>query len=149
VFLIESISYVFGEFMVLGTWNQQVEIAVSVVLAVILGGIFAYFSNNDKFHELVRKIGVSKETSYPSEWFGEFSKRISYVVLHLDGERRIYGWPIEWPSRSDEGHFSLLHAAWLDGNEETPLSGVEAILIPASSVTMVEFMKKIEEDVDG
>lgn len=134
-----------SEYWSLGSWNNDVELVISVLIAALLGLTFAYFANNDKFHSVIRKIGSSKETSYPSEWYGEFSSRVTYVVLHLDGERRLYGWPKEWPSNSEKGHFSIQQASWLVDGKEIPLTGVETILIPAKDVLMVEFMEKTWE----
>lgn len=146
VFSYKSLALYLSKYWVIGPWNKDAELVVSVLLAAILGFVFAYFANSDKFHSVVRKLGVSRETSYPSEWFGEFSNKITYVVLHLDGERRLYGWPKEWPSSPDKGHFSIQQASWLNGGEEIPLAGVETILIPAKDVQMVEFMKKTWEE---
>lgn len=146
VYLYRVIAQIIAKYWVIGPWNNDVALVISVIVATILGFTFAYFSNNDKFHACIRKLGVSKETSYPSEWYGEFSNKITYVVLHLDGERRLYGWPKEWPSISGKGHFAIQQASWLqEEGEEIPLTGVETIMIPAREVHMVEFMKKTWE----
>jgi len=145
VYFYQIIAIYISKYFALGSWHSDTEFVVSVVLATLLGFIFAYFANNDKFHSLIRKIGASKETSYPSEWYGEFSNKVTYVVLHLDGERRLYGWPKEWPSNSEKGHFSIQQASWLSNGEEIPLTGVDTILIPAKDVQMVEFMEKTWE----
>ncbi|NKC15454.1 MAG: hypothetical protein GKR94_25645 [Gammaproteobacteria bacterium] len=89
------------------SWSDGVSTTINAVLALLLGFVFAYFANTDKFHALVRKARISKETSYPSEWFGEFSQNITYVVLHLIDGRRVYGWPKEWPSNRQTGHFTI------------------------------------------
>ena len=64
-----------------------------------------------------------------------------YVVLHLHGQRRLYGWPEEWPSRPDEGHFRIAEGEWLVGDERIPATGVTAIVVPAKEVDMVEFLR--------
>jgi len=124
-------------------WNNNVNIVCLLTIAVIIGIVFTYFANNDKFHKLLRKLKITKETSYSSEWFSAFSENITYVVLHLNDERRIYGWPMEWPTEPNKGHFVLREASWLlEDNTQVPLEGVESILIDASSVELVEFMEK-------
>ena len=124
--------------------DSNLELICSLFVAVFLGIIFSYFVNNDNFHKIFRKIGVTKETSYPSEWFSAFVKNDStYIVLHLEGERRLYGWLIRWPSDPDNGHFVIEQAAWInEKDEQIPLTGVSSIMIDAREVTMVEFMKK-------
>ena len=49
---------------------------------------------------------------------------------------------MEWPSEPNNGHFSLVQAAWIgDDNIEVPLADVELVLISAADVKWVEFMK--------
>lgn len=139
-----------GTCISLGQWNEHSEILCSSITGVLLGVIFAYFANNDKLHKICRDIGLTKESSYPSEWFGEFNKNITYVVLHLEGERRLYGWPREWPSEPDKGHFVLELASWLgENNEDIPLQGVSSIMVRAKDVVKVEFMEKTWEKKNG
>ena len=86
---------------------------------------------------------ISSKTSYPSEWFSAFIRTKAYVYLHLSGERRIRGWPEEWPDDPARGHFVLMNASWvLDDNTRINLSLTERILIPAKDVERVEFEKQ-------
>jgi Family of unknown function (DUF6338) len=131
---------------------ERYDFLLSIVCSVILGFVFAFFANSDKFHWLIRKLNISSETSYASEWFGTFRERTTYVVLHLNDERRLYGWPREWPSDPSSGHFLIEQASWLidlDDNEsdigQIELTGVECIIINAQDVKWVEFMKKTWE----
>jgi len=105
VFFEKAIFLKFGVFYNVGNWNEHSEIICSTLSAIFLGTLFSYYANNDKFHKVFRKIGISRETSFPSEWFGTFLKNVTYIVLHLKDERRLYGWPVEWPSTPDRGHF--------------------------------------------
>ena len=85
---------------------------------------------------------LTKETSYPSEWYSAFSENPDcYVVLHLSGERRLYGWPEEWPSRPDEGHFRIAEGEWLTKDGQRPMKGVSAFVVPARDVEMIEFLQ--------
>lgn len=118
------------------------KLVASVLIAILFALIAVYFSNNDKIHSILRWFHVTKETSYPSEWYSAFSRHSDcYVVLHLKEERRLYGWPEEWPSDPGHGHFRIAEGEWLVGNERKPATGVSAILIPANEVEMVEFLK--------
>lgn len=138
-----------GIFYSIGVWNDQSDLIFSTIIAVLLGLVFSYFANTDKFHSFIRKFGITKETSFPSEWFGEFSKNITYVILHLNDERRIYGWPVEWPSSPEKGHFSLVQTSWIIDGKEVSIIGVESILIAATDVKWVEFMQKSWEQTNG
>ena len=135
-----------GAFVSIGTWTADVELVWSIVLSAPLGLTFAWLANTDKFHRFARKQGLSSRTSYPSEWYGAFTRQKRVVILHLNDGRRIYGWPEEWPDQSDKGHFVLDKSEWLlDTNERVPLLRVERFMLPASEVKMVEFLKKNQE----
>jgi hypothetical protein len=127
-----------------GIWTKDVVLACSIIISLFIGLMFARLANNDKIHSILRGMKFTKETSHPSEWFGVFSQYKTYVVLHLKDGRRLYGWPEEWPSQPNIGHFSLTEAEWLTEKrtktERIPLEGVKSILIPANVVVFVEFM---------
>lgn len=127
---------------------QHADIILSAVFAIALGLVTSYVFNHDWVHAFLRFIHVTRETSYPSEWYSSFSRNPDcYVVLHLDGERRLYGWPEEWPSQPDKGHFRIAEAEWLlDGGETIPIEGVVAIVVPATEVGMIEFVRSVSSE---
>ena len=133
----------------LGEWDESSARVWSVLVAMALGAVLAWLANGDLAHKLLRKIGVTRQTGYPSEWFGAFKDRgHTYVVLHLTCERRLYGWPEEWPLDHRCGHFSMADAEWLeegDPQQRIQLAGVDRILVPATEVSLVEFMKTPEK----
>jgi hypothetical protein len=94
----------------------------------------------------LRKLKITQSTSYPSEWYGAFAENPTYVVLHLTDGRRLYGWPLQWPSQPNSGHFSMAQAEWLTDNGSIVLDNVGSLLIPASEVKFIEFMKLSEEE---
>jgi len=152
------LSIIIGDHLfILGKWTNNTSFIISVIIAVLFGLIFVKYANNDKIHAVLRdkKINITKETSYPSEWYGELSKKQTYLVLHFKDGRRIYGWPEEWPSDPSKGHFSLAEAEWLTEkngeNVRIALNNVDNILIPSIDVQFVEIMKldKINEDDNG
>ncbi len=149
VYVIKQALFCVGKKWSYFTWDVNSELVWSIISAILLGIIFSYFANNDKIHKKLRKLGITRETSYPSEWFGVFINNITYVVLHLDGERRLYGWPIEWPSEPEKGHFVLVQASWFAENEQIPTTGVESIMVDVKEVKMVEFMEKTWEKTNG
>jgi len=147
IFVVKALLILAGRFYVLAVWNEASQLIWSILCATLLGLVFSYFANNDTFHAIFRKLGVTRETSYPSEWFGVFLKNVTYVVLHLEDERRLYGWPIEWPSEPRNGHFLIAQASWLnDAGLEIPITGVKHMLVDARDVEWVEFMEKTWEE---
>jgi hypothetical protein len=129
--------------VVIGTWDHSSEIIASSFIAIAFGILLSFFMTNDYFFSIARNLKLTSRTPYPSEWYGAFAiKPIKYIVLHLEGSRRISGYPIEWPTEPTSGHFRLGDAAWLnDDNSETSLENDDSILIAAKQVEMVEFLK--------
>lgn len=135
-----------GRWASLGRWTSEGELTWSVILAVPLGLSFVVLANQDLFHSRLRVWGFTTRTSYPSEWYGTFVREKRWVVLHLQGGRRLYGWPEEWPDQSDRGHFVVDQPEWLLENQErAPLYRVARIMIPAADVKMVEFLNNSGE----
>jgi hypothetical protein len=128
----------------IGVWTDNVKVCWSIVLAVLLAIVLAWVENTDSLHALLRRIGITHQTSFASEWYGALSQARGYVVLHLTGQRRLYGWAEEWPNTSDRGHFVMAEAEWLVDGERIPLQGVERILVRAQDVEMVELMRVVE-----
>ena len=150
IYLVKTALIFVGGFYAVGTWSEPSRLIWSILCAVIFGLLICYFANNDKVHAVFRKLGVTRETSYASEWFGAFLKNVTYIVLHLEDERRLYGWPLEWPSEPHSGHFLITDASWLDDKGgEIPITGVENLLVDAKDVKWIEFMKKTWEGNHG
>ena len=123
-------------------WPAGLELAVSVSGAMGIALLAVYIANHDTMHRLLRWAGVTHETSYPSEWYSAFVEHAGcYVVLYLNGNRRLYGWPMEWPGSAQNGHFRIGEPVWLDGGpQDDNIAGTVAVLVPASDVEMVQFL---------
>lgn len=123
--------------------DEPSHLLASAISALVIGCIFSLCANHDLFHALARKLRITTETSYPSQWYSAFCSDVTYVVLQLTDDRRIYGWPREWPSDPAQGHFVLEQPSWLteDGRNEE-ITGVSDILIAVSDVRWVEFMSQ-------
>jgi hypothetical protein len=147
-FTVECIEWALGligrHAFILGQWSKTAGLGWSIFLALMLGLLLARWSNNDALFRFLRRTEFTRQTAYSSEWYGTFCKGDRYVVLHLVDGRRIYGWPDEWPNTPTAGQFALSLAEWLDDDKRIPLTGVEKVLIKATDVEMVEFMKPKE-----
>src|SRR5207245_2609443 len=97
-------------------------------------------------HRVLRAVGITKEESFPSEWCSAFSGYEFYLVLHLKGGQRLFGWPVQWPNQHDCGHFIISQPAWFLPNAQMiPLSQLHQMLIPATEVLLVEQYKKPDQ----
>lgn len=148
--LIQAVRAVVFKFITLpelASTPKESELVYTVLISVVLGLVFSYFSNNDSLHCFLRRLGLTQQPSYGSEWFGAFMPNRGYVTLHLSGERRLYGWPKLWPTLPNSGHFLLTDPVWINDNGdfiESP--GVASMLVDAKDVEMVEFMKVLYKD---
>ena len=121
--------------------NGHIELLLSVAIAILMGILASYLFNYDLALRFLRFTRVTKETSLSAWYSSFFNNDGAYVILHLDGQRRLYGWAEEWPSLPGVGHFKMSEAEWLGPDGSIPLQGVSFILIPAAEVGMVEFME--------
>lgn len=56
-----------AQFGSLGAWSDQARIGWSLGVAALLGIVFAWFDNTDQLHTLLRKLGITHQTSLSSE----------------------------------------------------------------------------------
>ncbi|MXW26358.1 MAG: hypothetical protein F4Z77_08740 [Dehalococcoidia bacterium] len=118
-------------------WDPVWPVAIAVILAFIVVVVVNY----DLAHGLLRWLRITRENAYSSEWDSSLARNDgSFVVLHLAGERRLYGWPDEWPNDPERGHFRITQAEWLADDGPRPLENVSGVLIPVGEVEMVEFV---------
>ena len=147
--IVEMLCIVLGNLVVIGEWNQLSKTLWSIIIALGIGLLWSWLYNNDIIHNFLRKRKITNQTSYPSEWYGTFTETKRYIILNLKDERRIMGWPVEWPNSPQQGHFILEEAKWLvDKNGKVdiiPLETIDKIMIDANNVEMVEFIKNDEE----
>jgi hypothetical protein len=138
-----------GTRIAIGEWDQISKTVWSIIIAFFIGLLWSYLFNNDRIHKFLRKTKITNKTSYPYEWYGTFSETKLYVILDLKDERRIMGWPVEWPDDPGKGHFVLEDARWLivdqDGKSSAiPLETIDKIVIAVHNIEMVEFVKDDE-----
>lgn len=130
-------------FFSVGVWDNTSQALWSAVIAVLLGFVSCHIAYGDKLHALLRKLEITTQKSFPCEWYSAFSSRQGFVILHLTGGKRLFGWPSEWPPEPANGQFILEFPRWID-NDDNPLPGrAGAIVIDASKVQWVEFTKTI------
>lgn len=131
-----------GKLWSVGKWSTETEFIWSSVVAVFIGHVLAWCANSNWYHSFLYRIGVTSRTSHPSPWFTAFHLREQYILLHLDGGRRLKGWPYLWPDSPDSGHFVLQEPAWvLDDNTVLPVLTDDMLMIRASDVSMVDFVR--------
>ncbi|SDT23705.1 DUF6338 family protein [Pseudomonas granadensis] len=123
----------------IGQWDARAETAWASAFSLMLGLLACYLATGDKLHAWLRKRNVTKQSSYPSEWFCAFAQYERFITLHLNDERRVLGWPVEWPRESVSGHFVMQYPRWLNDDGQPASYGAEFLLIDSANVKWVEF----------
>ena len=132
----------FGSVLAFAPWSKESELLGSLFLAVVLGGLIAYCTNNDLFHRRLRSFGFTSRTSHPSEWFCAFTEHVTYIILHLKDGRRLYGWPKEWPIDPQRGQFYIQVPSWIDDDgNPIDLTQLDGVLVNVQDVEWVEFLR--------
>ncbi|MGM3225703.1 DUF6338 family protein [Dickeya zeae] len=126
---------------IFGSWTVTSDFYWSYICAIAIGFSFSTLANNDKFHGLLRKWKITKETSYHCEWYGTFKENENFVILHLKDERRIFGWPTEWPSDPTKGHVILQDPSWVTDEGYKDMPTVKLFMVSVSDIKWVEFLQ--------
>ena len=99
--IVELFERIFGESD--ASWTTPYPPHLSFPIAVALAVLLAATYGNDAIHRRLRRLRITRETSFPSEWYSAFHRHQNcYVVLHLVDERFVYGWPVEWPGQPEK-----------------------------------------------
>lgn len=114
------------------------------VCAVIWGVVFTIIINLGWLHGILRKARLTQAASRPSEWYDAFYDKQEHTILHLHDGRRIFGWPLLYPSRPDKGHILLEGAEWLDRQGKTKQFRRVDVLVNVNDVRFVEFVPRKE-----
>ena len=69
------------QFGSIGVWSEETMIVWSLVLAGLLGVVLAWIDNTDQLHSRLRKLRITHQTSFSSEWYGALSQARGYLVL--------------------------------------------------------------------
>lgn len=152
--VLQYVALFIGKKWSIGPWLEPANLAMSVIIATVLGFLLALTSNSDWFHSRLRKLGLSSRSAHPSEWFAVLKANPAYMVFHFKDERRLVGYPLVWPGDHEKGHFFIINYQWLldeDGGNESSdnhdlkcveINYAEGILIQSSDVKMIEILKQ-------
>ena len=123
------------------TENHAIVVFVHLLISIVVGILSSLIWNKDWLFKLLRKTKVTEQSSYHSAQYSAFAYyKNCYVVLHLKSQRRLYGWPKEWPNNKTDQHYLMMDCEWLEESKGIPINGVSHILVPANEVELIEFL---------
>lgn len=144
---VHSVLLFIGRWYAPWEWTENSQFIWWWINALLLGLLISWCANQDWLHDKLRRLRLTANTSYPSQWFSAFKRNDRYVILDMKGGRRLRGWPMEWPDSPDDGQFQICNASWiLDDGTLVDLNAAECLLIPSAEVEIVEFLNCIVEE---
>ena len=90
----------------------------SFIIAIVLGFLVAFLTNNDSVHAILRKLKLFNTASYPSTFIGAFAQNSGcYILLNFKDGRRLLGYLQAWPLDSEKGYFFITDYIWCENSE--------------------------------
>lgn len=134
-----AVAWIIGEFISFGEWTDESTLMARIVTAIAVGACISIATNHDTMLHRLRKLGATRSSSYPSEWFGVFSQQRRFVTLVLKDGTRLSGWPSVWPESAEKGHFYVTDSTWEGERHGARTHNLKDILINVADVMQVEF----------
>lgn len=127
--------------------KSPLQLVWLVLISVAVGCIVARYKNNDGHGFLLRPLRITFRSARPSIWHDSFVEGTKYhVIVTLEDERRIIGWPVRYSDDVANPSVFLVDAAWLDEQGQETAVGNEGILILAPmKIASVEFLRSEEK----
>lgn len=161
IIVIKNALFFIGTFWTIGIWTSNIEFVSSIIISILFGIFLSWCVNNDFPLFLFRKDGIEKcnkfnkfmakyftklnltnKALHPTEWYSFFKESECFAILHIEGERRLQGYLLQFPNTPDSGHFIISNASWLlDDGTVVPLLTVDKMLLSAKEVLRVELLK--------
>lgn len=142
------VSLLIGKWYSIGSWGETAQLFWSSLFSILLGFILVYYTNNNKFHNYLSVKNITKQTSYFCEWSDIFNSVTWFIIVNLKNGRRVYGWPLVWPEDPAKGHLVLQNPEWIEGRQYVRLANTEYLVISATDIEYVEFLKQEPEVKD-
>ena len=125
-------------------WGSLLIVAFSALYGLAL----AILTNKNIPHKWLIARGWTDQAALRSNLSHAFSVRQdSFIILNMRDGRRIFGWPLSWPDKTDDNYFLLSDYEWLPVQTESGASETgekkhpdSAILIAGRDVEVVEFV---------
>ncbi len=121
-------------------WSYLVTLAGA---ASLLALIYSANINHDWFLKLLRKSGITQRTARSTIWNDTFQDiTASYVLVQLDGNRRVIGYVRYYSDDADENSLFLEDAAWVmnDDGEQQPIPGPGILLTKLAGIESISFL---------
>ena len=135
-----------GEETLYGVSLKGRLVAVTIVVTLVVTGIYLYALNNDLLTRLLRTLRLTTQTSRYNIWLDTFAVQNNYVILHLSDGRRVFGWVKRYANEPKEGHIYLYNPSWIVANDDgtSAYQSTDAdgfLFFQKDSISFIEFTK--------
>jgi hypothetical protein len=113
-----------------------------LALAIFLGVVVGWLHNLDQPLAILRRWGVTRQSTHATVWQGALFNHRSWIVVHLESGERIVGWPTRFSDTPEEGALFLSDAAFVgDDDQLSEIRGPGLLLIREARIRMIEFLR--------
>lgn len=132
----EQIEYIF-------TTNNNLiftTLAILILLPLLVG--FIYYK--DILHGILRKAGITTQTSRLNTWNDAFHTQDRYIIITMKDGRRVRGYPHMFSTDPEEGFIYLYNPAWvnddkIEGESDYIESHCHGFLLNRDNIELIEF----------
>ncbi len=123
-------------------------LAVLAASAAVLAVLYSANINHDWLLKLLRKSGITQRTARSTIWNDAFQDiTASYVLVQLEGSRRIIGYVRYYSDDPEESSLFLEDAAWvMDDGEQQPIPGPGILLTRLSHIESISFLNALQSE---
>ena len=119
------------------------NIAFILIVASFLGILFGIFNIYGWHYNLLRKFKLTYKTGRSSVWNDAFyEKQGYYVIVHLDGGVRIFGWISDFSTDPNPKYLFIREAKYLgmSPEEEVVVNGPGVLVTNEAKIKLIEFL---------
>ena len=138
-----KVPVVLGELKEGSTTKYFVDFEFSVILPLVIVSLifpllFGWVLNCDSIHKILRKMGITKQSSRYAVWDDVFLTYKKYIAVKFKDGRRLFDWPKYFSLCEQEKALYLQDAYWInDKNEYKKISG-NGVLINPNEISTIE-----------
>jgi len=114
-------------------------IIITLLFSIILPFILSGLIHNDLHTKFFRFLRITDKTSRISVWQDVFLNEKKNLVITLNDNKRIFGWPMYYSHEKENSHIYLFNPAWIDDDCKYIECNTHGILIKNEDIRFIEF----------
>jgi hypothetical protein len=120
-------------------------LAMSAVIAGLLGLLSALNVNYGMTRKVLGKLGITRRLTKESVWIDAFENIGGYVQVQLKDGRSIIGWVRRYSETSTDPSLFVEKAAWFVDGKEVDIPGPGILIRKEAGIQTISFLRSEEE----